>query len=394
MRTANNQYFESKSLKNDEKFECLQNTQETEAEEAIPTKKFKINADDCKTENCRTNNMKSLKKLNDDKLPCNSVDNYSTEKCTKDLCQHIQYNINAESNAINQSVNVIDLNNQNIIKMFFEKILDYPLNFPKIQKTINFTNDNNYQLVSESAFASLSEHNWLNDEIINIFFLIIQDIGITQNLSILCFSSLSVSKSIKDGVLAESFVNWGRNIKVNDHELLLIPLNIDKIHWTLLLVIPSLKSFVYLDSLHEDCPKDVLNCILSFLQVTCGYEFQQDDWTIYNPKDILRQNDGKNCGVHVCTWGFKIVTGNNYLFTNNDMNDLRKSIANLIVYTDTITTHGRKRARAKHFNNEIIDLSKKIKESTEPPGSFENTSMFINNLNFLVSKNMRRTKRN
>ena len=69
-------------------------------------------------------------------------------------------------------------------------------------------------------------------------------------------------------------------------------------------------------------------------------DFNPPEWNFYYPPDVpsqileKRSDDtvGGNCGVHICSWAFIIASGIEFYFTENNMNDVRRSIANVLYF--------------------------------------------------------------
>lgn len=128
-----------------------------------------------------------------------------------------------------------------VFNNFFSNTYNYPPNFPNIRVVIE-----NITLILDD-FNRLCSNAWVNDNIINTFFTILQNIGRKNNLSVISFSTFCISNSVKTAYILEGFrqrkekVNTYEKEKVNTYEILLIPINTNKMHWTLWLAIPSRK---------------------------------------------------------------------------------------------------------------------------------------------------------
>lgn len=123
-------------------------------------------------------------------------------------------------------------------------------------------------------------------------------------------------------------LSWGVCHGASDFNVWIIPYN-RGCHWSLIVVIFSEKTILHLCSLHLDLSDDVLDRLCWYIEkarqkITAAINWKE--WKIYAPADIPQQNDGTNCGVHMCTWLYLIVERVKYQFDNEDMKDIRRWI--------------------------------------------------------------------
>lgn len=111
------------------------------------------------------------------------------------------------------------------------------------------------------------------------------------------------------------------------------------------------------------------------------------EWILYTPTDIPYQISktavlSGNCGVHVCCWALTIATCSNISFTEENMDGVRKVLANILYYAKTnpdrekLTNKSRKPlfidAHEIEKNNAITAYtSEKIVIKAEPPMNFK-----------------------
>lgn len=162
-----------------------------------------------------------------------------------------------------------------------------------------------------------------------------------------------------------------------------------------MLVMPSENILVYFDSFYQECDNKILNGILTYLQVLLACNMEAEKWTLYNPTDIPKQTDGGNCGAHICSWGFIIANSeeldfnitSTYQFKEEDMNDVRRSIANFLYYSPYKTNTTKTNKRSKSDKVKIEELSKFLTKSRLPPWGFDSTYDFCINLKSLLPIN-------
>ncbi|KYM99387.1 Sentrin-specific protease 1 [Cyphomyrmex costatus] len=173
-----------------------------------------------------------------------------------------------------------------------------------------------------------SAEQFLDDVIINEFFTLLPGIAKSIKFSLLCFDTHFCESLLTRGFVSIGYKKWATRNTVWDYPVWLIPVNF-AVHWTILIVIHSRQSIVYLDSLHGNPNEKILNGICNFIQENISMSLW-DEWTLYTPRDIPSQiinNDvGGNCEMHVCTWAYIIASGSYTKFSEDDMSAARKGI--------------------------------------------------------------------
>lgn len=112
-----------------------------------------------------------------------------------------------------------------------------------------------------------------------------------MNLS--CFFVPSLLRADQSG-------NWSqvmkatRNINVFETDIILIPLNINKVHWTLVTLSWNEKLLKFYDSLGGE-GGEILRLILQHFSTLTNTKVKE--WTIEAMKNIPRQENSYDCGV-------------------------------------------------------------------------------------------------
>lgn len=191
----------------------------------------------------------------------------------------------------------------------FERFPEYPKN-PTYNKNLN-----------EVSLNTLRGSNWLDDNVLNVFFLYLTQIVQQRGKKILVFDTLFTQKL---DVTNSGFHRWAKSQNLFEYPVWLLPLNVDEVHWVLMVFNFKFKQILYIDSLHGSVPLNTLDKILNFININSGaHSPEWNQWTIYSPRDIPlqgeRSNPGSNCGVHVCIWGHIICSGRCYNFSEQSM---------------------------------------------------------------------------
>ena len=94
--------------------------------------------------------------------------------------------------------------------------------------------------------SRISSENWLNDESLNAFIALLNRNYPSSHM----FTTNFYTKYVNDGYY--KMRKWTKNINITDYDYLLIPLNPNGNHWTVMVVDLRKKIFYYFDSLIED----------------------------------------------------------------------------------------------------------------------------------------------
>lgn len=181
-------------------------------------------------------------------------------------------------------------------ELLFSRTENYPLNFPNITIQIRGFS------LQEDNFRSLLPDQWIDDNIINAFASIQVEAARARGRSVILLDSI-LTNNLLSGILSGGFKRWLAQTQLWTYKCWLCPLLIDNNHWILLVVDVKRKIMIYFDSLHHGPTERVVNRIFSFvhkmLEIANDPELV-NNWSVYAPVDIPKQQDGINCGTHVC----------------------------------------------------------------------------------------------
>lgn len=276
---------------------------------------------------------------------------------------------------------------------FFSHDIDYPKGFPNIKHSFDGLN------INEQVFETLNHNAYLEDNVINAFFKIAANNS--KQISALAFELYLTHGIIRDRQLSVGFHNYVSSIDFAEYKVILVPLHLLTFaRYALLIIIPQLKIFIYLDSLHRMPPDNFIDTMCSFYDAYATTKRKSSkspenwsQWTLYIPDDIPKQVDkagniNGNCGVHVCTWAYILCSGNYKTFSDDDMTYVRKIIANLIAYNSEIRQLkiNKDNCNVAHENLTISGKSEKkmIYQRHPPIMSFESTFEFLASLHIIL----------
>ncbi|XP_031572675.1 sentrin-specific protease 1-like [Actinia tenebrosa] len=179
--------------------------------------------------------------------------------------------------------------------------------------------------ITRGDLTTLSNLNWLNDEIINIYFSLIADRSKSEGYpKVHTFNSFFYPKLIKSG--CDSLKRWTRRVDIFSMDMIIVPIHLG-MHWCLAVIDFRNKTIKYFDSL-----KGSNNQCLDALQKYLAQEskdkkkvsFDSIGWTLSCPKDIPEQLNGCDCGVFACTYAEFITRDAKLTFNQHHMPYFRR----------------------------------------------------------------------
>jgi len=171
-------------------------------------------------------------------------------------------------------------------------------------------------------FQTLRGLSWLNDNIIDFYFKLLQErddiiyehsvlIASTSSSSTVIayrpsyfFNAFFVTCLTRNGIYNYSDVSrWTRNIDIFSRDKGYWPLNFTNLHWALLVIFFQSKEIYYYDSLHMNGMR-FITAFKRWLQDESmnkrGIPLNINEWRVFhNPTDTPRQENGSDCGVFV-----------------------------------------------------------------------------------------------
>ena len=161
--------------------------------------------------------------------------------------------------------------------------------------------DKDLGMITLFSLKSLQSKNWLHSEVVDLSFLLIQRyFKTTCSYSFILMKKKDGDKSIIPDVL--------RKLSP-DTNIILLPIQ-EGSHWYCALVFLFEKIVIVLDSCYKKkklaMQKKVLR-ICSIISMARKETFVQESWHIIQPTNVLKQNDGCNCGVYAFVNAFLIL---------------------------------------------------------------------------------------
>ncbi|KAH0546774.1 hypothetical protein KQX54_015128 [Cotesia glomerata] len=208
--------------------------------------------------------------------------------------------------------------------------------------------------VSEKELSSLkipppdcsrTDDFWLTDYVIMAFISIVSKEARKNGHSIIPIDSIITYQLINENSLTNGLHNGLIKNKVDIFKFWLLPVLMDNNHWVLFFIDHVKKVVVFINSNsqwrgNKNCLRlsrfkkhHVIEKILEFADIY-GLDSKNKSsmtWKVYAPPDIIQQNDGYNCGVHVCLWAYVICHTAPIMFSNGDMTAARHAIKRTLI---------------------------------------------------------------
>ena len=158
---------------------------------------------------------------------------------------------------------------------------------------------------------------WLNDEVVTAYLQIIVEHALKasghkrgETPRMHAFNTFFYKNLSEKG--PQSIARWAKKAKIGEADLLkvervFIPVNMNGVHWTLLVVSPKFRTIEYFDSFHGDAGKQVRHAKAWLKQELEGL-WKEEEWKVVG-KAGPKQRNGSDCGVFVSTTAKCVMLG-------------------------------------------------------------------------------------
>lgn len=194
--------------------------------------------------------------------------------------------------------------------------------------------------VTREKLLCLKDREWLNDEVINFYFDLLNDLNPNKVFLWNSFFWLKLS-SDGNGYNYKAVQRWTsrRKVDIFKFEKIIFPMNIGKNHWALGLVDLNDKTIQYFDSL---APRTVHTSFAEYIIRYLEDEFRDKHKEKPCPDflatfttalvDPPQQTNGYDCGVFTCMNAECITAGRNWIdFDQSMIPDMRRKILSQIL---------------------------------------------------------------
>jgi hypothetical protein len=195
---------------------------------------------------------------------------------------------------------------------------DFPPHWSQVEKYFPMSE------VTHGTLRPIVENGLLTDDAINTFAMTKYD---NSNFFFL-YSNTALFGYIDEGL------SWATKKFVEEmcpaiYAVWLVPVNVDRIHWALFVVLPYIKTVLLVDSLNTKA-ENVTRLLVKTLQ--CAMEQSEldvtlDNWILFRCDDVVQQGNGIDCGVFVCLFMESIFSEKELILKKDDGAIARKWLA-------------------------------------------------------------------
>lgn len=155
-----------------------------------------------------------------------------------------------------------------------------------------------------------------------------------------------------------------------------------------MVVVCEHKFMVSFDSLHNEPDLIFIDAVCTLIHQDNSNE-DWSQWTEYAltdiPKQVLNGQVSGNCGVHICFWAMTVATGFSRCFSEEDMDQARKSISNIFykVKNRKKNAYSRVNKSLKNLGNLQVKRNHDFVSTQNVPLGFKSTLEFCSSIPLL-----------
>jgi sentrin-specific protease 1 len=180
--------------------------------------------------------------------------------------------------------------------------------------------------ISNDDIQALIAGDWINDNIINVFLLMIAERNYVLNWpKVHVMNTFFIPKLMESGY--EGVKRWTKNVDIFLSKYILIPVHHIN-HWSIIIVDTTKETIKFYDSKgRKEC--DELRAVKFYLE-------HEDDsdlmyWTIEDVENYPKQQNDYDCGIFTCLYAEFITREAEMSFSQKDIPNYRESIARSIL---------------------------------------------------------------
>lgn len=190
----------------------------------------------------------------------------------------------------------------------------------------NIVTEFNLTITTEDI-RTLEGTTWLNDNVINFYMNLLIERGKEKKFpNTYAFNTFFYPKLVREGYT--SLRRWTRRIDLFSYDIVAVPVHL-QMHWCMAIIDFRDKSIRYYDSMgsaNKRCLDALNNYLKSEHKDKKGADYDMNDWTLENVRDIPQQMNGSDCGVFACTFAEFITRNAKLTFTQENMPYLRRKM--------------------------------------------------------------------
>ncbi|XP_028848524.1 sentrin-specific protease 1 [Denticeps clupeoides] len=181
--------------------------------------------------------------------------------------------------------------------------------------------------ITRKDLQTLSNLNWLNDEVINFYMNLLMERSKQPGLpSVYTFNTFFFPKLRSAGYSAVR--RWTKKVDLFSHDIVLVPVHLG-VHWCLSVVDFRKPSITYFDSMggnNDEACRILLNYLKQESKDKRKKELDASGWTLHSKKrnEIPQQMNGSDCGMFTCKYAEYVTKDRPITFTQKHMPYFRR----------------------------------------------------------------------
>lgn len=175
---------------------------------------------------------------------------------------------------------------------------------------------------------TLADRQWLNDNVIDFYLNLVTE----QNDLVYCWTTHFFTTLKKNGY--KGVARWAKRRKINVMEMntVVVPINSMNTHWAVAVVDNVLHTISYYDSLSSNGNLPAVELLSHYmLQEAERLNVPAKEYSLHPNMKTPQQQNGYDCGVFTCTVAKCIALKVPLLFSQKDMQNIRRRMAFEIV---------------------------------------------------------------
>lgn len=201
--------------------------------------------------------------------------------------------------------------------------------------------------MTNKKIKCLYGEKWLNDEVINFYMSMLQErndalcLKYPNKLRSHFFSNFFLDRILENKKYNfKNVQRWAKNFDILEQEKIYFPLNIDKVHWVMIVAYMQQKEIIYYDSLRsrnegmnkaDEYFTNNTKAILRYFVDQTNNKVNPKEWKIIFDNNSPRQGNGHDCGVFTILIADYLSDDLPLTFTQEQIPFFRKKITSTIL---------------------------------------------------------------
>jgi sentrin-specific protease 1 len=173
--------------------------------------------------------------------------------------------------------------------------------------------------ITNEDYLTLDDERWLNDEVVNFYFQMIQQRSkdqqsLPKTIVMPSFFYKRLTISGHSGVK-----RWTKNYNIFNADFMMLPINVGMVHWCFAAIDFKNKRIEIFDSKHWPLIEELDNLERYLIEEARRHGMELFGWTKQLVNDFPRQTNDNDCGVFMCVGAEHISRSAKLNFSQSEM---------------------------------------------------------------------------